>query len=758
MLSTRIAVLVVTVSLPLTIAACGDDGSEPTDAGALDAGSPGMDSGPEADAGLEDAGPVSDAADEDSGADDSGVEDAETPDGGTRVTHDCGPEDLLPPGPEEDAAACSPVDPIVDGVEIHSFEIIDPDADALLDAVPEPLVNDGPISFEVELSVPTLAAGESTDVPVAIYLTPTGLTAAEMMDDELRCLIGSSWLTRVTNAPTVHTLEDVVVPDSCFEAGGALVRRLVSYADPRDPFDALYDLSFALQPLPCAASDTAAAPITFMNQRMGVLAEPACMSDHALVGAGCAWEVPISLNHVLDFRVADDTLRTSTCIASADDGASGTPFAQVTLSIFGFGRPWATDRVVGTEPILVDYRLWPSRTDEGDAVALLTSVSEDPSDAVESLDLGGVLVGTIDSRDHTLFLDDETRTRLRTGDWRDDDLFMVEGCMSTPTMPARDVDCALAEVFVDRSDPVGMGPTDEGIPPGAGGASACSGWTLPMRDWDRYLGNRRTVLGHAGAHSFHIVGPDCMATRNNLSADITVLNRYRYVVLGARADGTVRLTHDGPGGLSAALDGQVEFTVLNETRIDADIEEGVEFPALFMVPDGAICAPTFRHTFWGIVRTSLRFCALGEFGWEGSIDYELEDAPFAPPFSAHTDVVALRGSVGPVASLGLSGALSASLLGRTGSLVGQVTLVTARVPVTTTLRTGVTDGDARQAAFDVSADLVVEYGGTGQLIARCSGGWPCPREKVIAEFEHVDEYRRTLLRYPVVGPSPLFPL
>ena len=697
----------------------------------------------------------------DASLDGSVTPDSSTPpgDGGTLPGHDCGAEEPTPPAPVTEETCLDP-DPVVAGVTISRFDIVDPDPSAILpDPRVAPLVDDGPVSFEVEVSVPSLTAGTTTDVPMAVYLTPTDLTPAEMMDPDLRCPIGSVWLRDVSNTPTVRRLENVIIPDGCFAMGSAFVAKLYADHPPGDPLESIYFASFALGAIPCDSANASMVPIHYFNhnQSDGTVAEPDCISGNVDVGSGCAWEVTVSLNHALDFRVASETLGTSSCVAPVDDGSSGVPFSQVTMSILGYGQHWATDRVTGTEPILVEYRMWPSRLDETAAVPLLAGISEDPAGASDNVDLGGVLVGTIDARDHTLFLTDAARAQVLTGDWSGDELFRIEGCMRTASMAPRAVDCAQTEVFVDRSYSISEDPAAESLPPGAGGGS-CLGWILRMADWDRDLGDSRTVLAHAGAHSSHVIGNDCLQTHNDAVAEVTALGRYRYALLDARAGGTADIVSDGAGGLTAALDGRIQVTVLNQMRIDEPLRSDVALPALLTVPDGTLCAPRFRYTVFGVVQTSVRLCALGEIGWEGGLRVETEAAPFAAPFTTHTGVTKLSGTIGPVASLGVSATASASFLAWTGSINGRATILQLGLPVTTTLRIGVDGAGAREGAFGVGADITVAYGGPGRLIASCTGRWPCERQKVLGMFDSTSETTRPLLRFPASGTASLYSL
>ena len=468
------------------------------------------------------------------------------------------------------------------------------------------------------------------------------------------------------------------------------------------------------------------APWTFFVEDGTVPRRPDCASPPRFVGdidapgTGCVWDmavVPVSRAN-FEVRAARDGLRTDSCVASVwtSEPTEGVraplPLSHASFSIVAYGGATSeSDRIRSPRPLSIEYTMEPTRLTltggPGDRLAVAETavdVGEAPADSIAISDF---TLNVPEPLDHVLYLPAPTRAKvLAGGAWATDDFFTIRACIVDGLSPIRPVDCASAEVFLDRAPPPAgaTSGTATALDLSSGDCPADGmPWTLDSVRENFQRGGASTVLLDIDGTSEQTINRSCLNSRNQVVGRISALRGLaRYDFLHAYVNGAGRLMRDGAGRTVSTFDGESRVTFFGRDYLGPDRVSTSYRPTNRLFMSRTTVCPSFRY--FNFLTFTVEFCGLGAWGFDG-LEFDWGTTSSAD-FTEHAEVREIVGRVTPRALVQVELTGAVSFLGSRGGVRGNLTIIDIGLPMNASVRGGLrNDGRGIDAQFQANAAL-----------------------------------------------------
>lgn len=610
--------------------------------------------------------------------------------GGSTAVEPADPEPLI---------ECPTVNPRLQGITIHSIDVLDPLGNPVTEFT-EAVWTDSPISLRIEVSARGLAAGETVDVPVSVGVVPAGDA-----DGEYLCLIDGIVLEGLTGTErSTQTFRYVVVPDACFAPGSPFMNRL-SWTSRAgfEPSDGYYPVNLALLPDPaCEVAEEEAAPIIYTAPLATALPNAQCASS--TTGAGCVWNVPVAFcTGCLDVRQESLVLESSvgtvpaTTLEASDEFVR--PVADATMTLLAFGRETNLDGPVpapGNSALVIEYWLNSNgATGTGDRLLIAVDGSESWRELENDVRLTEfIAVNRPVEYHHSLYLSESTRAKLTTGGvWGSVTGFVITGCIRSNTASAPlEEDCRRVNVVLEREPPA-VSPAPVQSDP----------LVLGRAPWQRTLGATGTAQLHVYATTWNqlVRFPASATSDNRLYAHAVALGGHlSKVLVDANINGRLDV---GPWGVSQV---DVRLDVMGDTVFSQNYEGGT--PSTTQSRSISYCVAPEPYVYVGPVRVAIRLCATGNAGFTMTSVAERFSGPGPIPLNNAATNGRLYVSATPYTNVGLSGQVSAKFVVVEAGISGNITLIEARLPVNASVEWGTDNSQSNTIDGLISGRLDLE--------------------------------------------------
>ncbi len=383
----------------------------------------------------------------------------------------------------------------------------------------------------------------------------------------------------------------------------------------------------------------------------------------------------------------------SVASVSYEKQANDPPFATVTATLIAYGKPadesGEATAVPDGDALLVEHWVKPTDSDGLGKQLLVATTDGDLETAVSFTEF--VKGGKPELYEHRLFLDEQTRAMLTSGDWHEVAELAVTGCIHWESGELDESDCEEVGVVPSRGDPPAdfTGKSDDpvtGFPllaepePGSGCYAA---GTEPgyRKSWASAVGDsaRASVKGNAWSNSY--LNDQGAVHETHFDVTASVFNKE----LPALVDATARGELPRAGAASASF----VVKALGQTLISEKYSAAIGPQSPWRLPQEH-CVQTLVAV--GPVPVTLRSCAAVGLELELTGNLLVDEAPGPTPFDAAARYGKIEIGLTPKFDAGLTAKAAVNLAVAEVGVEGKVSLLHAELPSSATLEWGEPSG------------------------------------------------------------------